>query len=280
MAWVAGAGYLMGFTVLQLIFKAPRVSHLAAWQVGVVALAPALLSAGVAMASQLARRWPTVFLVSAASALVTALVCSPLCYVLLRAAGGSLMTGERMIGTLVLVSMFGSFIAMPLGLAFGLVYGVVLSALAALRGRAANAGIDAALTLAGFAWVGVGIACALVSQLLTAHGVAAEETRTLSWSWVLLGAATCTVGVARWELRQRFVARVRAGHVDGWTVLPADAIQKAESVPPLFPFGPTDAVLVRRQQSTAGAFRSGELLLPVARVGGLRPDRPAPDCSS
>lgn len=275
-AWIAVAGFVMGIFVLSLMLTMEGVRPNGPAGLLACGLPTALLSAAAALGGVHARS-PTmqalaVWLLSA----LASVLCPALTWILLVVTGGDDGVPQAdATAILVFGTLFGAFVAVPIALVFGAVYGVALAVLAWLRGRPAGSTRDVAGVALGALSVLVGVAGIVPWANADLEGGAAVRAAAL---WVpgvpiALGAAFAIAGAVaalgcglRLARRARFVGQVARGEVDGWAIVPEDDIDGYAALPRLFAFGRPIDVLVRREAHEAGPFRSGEATTPVARV--------------
>lgn len=273
--WVFGGGYLMGTVALARILGGEFPTRGEPFSILLLGLAPGVLSAAAALLGVQGKRVGSAILLTMVGALVTSLLCAPVTWCLCALVESSYAGGpEDWPGVILFVTFFGAFIGAPLGLVFGAVFSVGISLVAALRARAANASLDAALFALGLGWVLVGGGTALfvatgdiASPLVTSRGFAHDST--LLWLAIALGAVGLGVaitGATGWVSRRWLARRARVGLLAGWAIVDAADVELTEGLPRLFPFGRADGVLLRRAATSRGPFRSCEPSTAVARV--------------
>lgn len=246
------AGYTMGWAAFAFIFG----PHGKALQGGgeaslppVVAMVPGLLCVGVGLAASGSRSVKSGASVAFGSAVGLSLLCPPLTFLWLTLVyEPSWFRGDEGVA-LMLVSIFGQLIAIPLGVAFGLVFAAQAAALRAVLDRPARAGRAAVLVTIGLGWMAVG-----------------AVSLQAGWPLFALGAVATAAGALGYGRRRRLVRRARAGTLTGWAVVPAAEAPDVKALPRLFPFGEAADVLVRRAHAAQGPFRAGDVSEPVARV--------------
>ena len=239
-------------------------------------LAPGSLSALGALIGSRGDKAGTAFGLTLFGSLVTSLLCAPLTWILFMVEQGAVgspgfgSTPGDVLGILFVVSFFGAFIAAPLGLFFGVVFGFGVSTVARLREGASRASLDAALAALGSGWVVVGAAAFTVlldEQRIDPFAMALRDDAFLFLAAGLaaLGAGVALVGATRIAARLLVLFRIRRGAVPGWAIVAPGEVE-AIDVPRLLPFGGADGVLVRLARAEAGPFRSGDACEAVALV--------------
>lgn len=279
-AWCGVAGYAMGTPVLATILESERFHPNGALGLLAVGLAPGLLSAAAGWLGARGQRVATVVLLTMVGALVASLFCAPLTWILLAVTGGETQigavgTGSSAAGVLVLVTIIGAFLAAPLGILFGMIFTVGTTALRVLADRPARSARDLAAIILGLGTAAIGAAS--VGYLLEVHAAQGPNWPVgahyeVPWGLVSVSATIAIVGglaaldgALRAFGRGRAVARARRGELPGWAVVDASTVEEAPTLPRLFAFGEPASVLVRRETSERGPFRSGETATAVAQ---------------
>ena len=115
----------------------------------------------------------------------------------------------------------------------------------------------------GLWWAALGIPLALFAELWTPLGF----SRVAGWGLLSLGLSTTLVATCAENALVGWLARVAAGHVEGWSIEPAPtALAANEALPAVLPFTPRDAVLYLHGEGARGPFRSQPQRVPVAVV--------------
>ncbi|MCZ7678545.1 MAG: hypothetical protein M5U28_07125 [Sandaracinaceae bacterium] len=246
-AWSALAGLVMGAAALQGIVDLFGIQMRLVGEIFVIATPTAVLSAGAAAVGARVRHPLGAALATLGASVVAGALCAGPTFVLTM-----LIDGERIeLGALVLAVILGAFYGAPLGAVLGTVYAIVIGAGRALTARRSCADLDLTLVAGGLGWMLVGAGCGLLPLASESLALAGSG----GWALALAGCAAAAVGVARVELRRRFVANVRAGRVPGWSIEPR--AEGAAAIPPLFPFGGSDALVISHEVVAEGPFRSG-----------------------
>ena len=213
------------------------------------------------------------------ASLGTSIFCAPVTWVLLLAIGSGGVGGgdpwPEYLGTFLLVSFFGVFSAIPLGVGFGAINGAGVWAVKLARERPSLSTPDIAAVTLGVGWMVVGAGTFLAAAwtetampfppLQLGWGVVASRLVLVPLALSSLGAVVVAVGGFRWLLRRAFVSRVRAGCV-GWSIVPRAQVADAAGVPQLFPSSERHEVLVRVAEGEAGPFRSAGATDVIAYV--------------
>lgn len=246
-AWSALAGLVMGAAALQGIVDLFGIPMRLVGEIFVIATPTAVLSAAAVAVGARVRHPLGAALATLGASVVAGAVCAGPTFVLTMLIGGERIEP----GALILSVVLGAFYGAPLGAVLGAVYAVVIGSGRALTARGSCADLDLTLLVGGLGWMLVGAGCGLLPLASTSLALAGSGGRVLA----LAGCAAAALGVARVELRRRFVARVRAGLVPGWSIEPRG--EGAAAIPPLFPFGGSDALVVSQEAAAHGPFRTG-----------------------
>ncbi|MEZ4337556.1 MAG: hypothetical protein R3B82_13130 [Sandaracinaceae bacterium] len=276
-AWCGGAGYVMGLSALSTILASEHFDPNGPLGLLAVGLAPGLLSAAGGWVGSRLESPFVGLVVTIMSSLAASVLCAPLTWVLLAVTGGntqvgSMVGGGSALGVLTLVTIIGAFVAAPLGVFFGVLYGAVVALVQALRRRPARGARDLALFGLGLGATAIGVASAY--YLVRVHpGAVTYAPSEIPWIVVGLaviyasvGAVAALLGGALLILRHGHVALAQRGRRAGWTVVDLESVDDASSLPRLFPFGAARRVLVRQETAEVGPFRSGDTATALARV--------------
>lgn len=264
--------YVLGLLVLERAIPSGMLgASTAAPLLGIAALVPALLGAGVGGWSRGAHGPGKAALRAFGASVLAGLVCAPLTFLCLLPF--ILSDTNDVAGTFFLVTFYGGIIGVPAGISFGFLFAAT-AALTSRLERGLLARPIARVLMAG-SWI---FASLLVIAIDLAPGASTQLAPTAvsgSQPWVpWLGLAIIVAAVAtgtgparelwRWLRLFRHAGRPSSDHdIVALEDLDGDGLD----LEPLFPFGGVDAVLVRTRTAGAAPFREGTVSRPVGLVG-------------
>lgn len=180
---------------------------------------------------------------------------------------------SSVLGLSIIAGICGFFTGGPLGLVISGCYAVLIYLTHRLSRDGSHEVIYHLVARCGGWLNGVGALCLAgayaVRSLGGSQAASFDALAQMSLALLLIGGMTFVGGLLCIGWRRRWLARIRRGQVSGWTVLPLDELggDGQELRPLIFSPRPLREALVRRSTTISqGAYRSGELLEPVALV--------------
>jgi hypothetical protein len=151
--------------------------------------------------------------------------------------------------------LFGCFYGGPLGLAYGLALAVIVVPALGAKVEPSFDAFDRVLLWSGLWALAVGGVCVAVDG----------GARPLDWVVAAAGASAVVCAAVRLVVRRAWLARVRAGKVDGWRVEPRGHVEDV-GLSPFVRARSWDAVLVRDEVPASVPYRDPPLRRAVALV--------------